>query len=145
VLAGMGTAVLYALSLVLLRQVAQKDDAVVTSFLGNLFPAIYLLIPAMFFRFAPAPADIPVFAFTGIAGFLLWLMLTHAYARAPAQSLAAAEYSALIWSALLGYAFFSEVPRWQVWIGAVVIVFAVLLAAWDGRRAETVSRAKPAA
>src|SRR4029078_8305079 len=33
VLAGMGTAVLYALSLVLLRQVAQKDDAVVTSFL----------------------------------------------------------------------------------------------------------------
>ena len=79
--------------------------------------------------------DVPAFAFTGFAGFLLWLLLTQAYARAPAQSLAVAEYSALIWSALLGYFFFSEIPRWQVWIGALVIVAAVMLSAWDGRRA----------
>lgn len=135
IVSGVGTAVLYALSLVLLRQLAQKDDAVVTAFLGNIFPTIYLLVPAMFFGFFPIPTDLPVFAFTGLAGFILWFMLTQAYARAPAQSLAAAEYSGLIWSALLGYVFFSEVPRWQVWIGAVVIVGAVMLAAWDSRRA----------
>jgi S-adenosylmethionine uptake transporter len=135
ILSGVGAALLYALSLVLLRQLAQKDDAIVTAFLGNIFPAIYLLVPALFLGIAPLPADIPVFAFTGLAGFLLWLMLTQAYARAPAQSLAAAEYSALIWSALLGYVFFAETPRWQVWIGALVIIAAVTLAAWDGRRA----------
>jgi S-adenosylmethionine uptake transporter len=134
ILSGVGAAVLYALSVVLLRQLAQKDDAVVTAFLGNVFPAVYLLIPAMFFGFFPALADIPVFAFTGFAGFMLWLMLTQAYARAPAQGLAVAEYSALIWSALLGYFFFSEIPRWQIWIGALVIVAAVMLSAWDGRR-----------
>jgi S-adenosylmethionine uptake transporter len=138
ILSGIGTSVLYALSLVLLRQLAQKDDAIVTAFLGNIFPAIYLILPAMFFGFFPIPADLPVFAFTGLAGFLLWLMLTHAYARAPAQSLAVAEYSALIWSALLGYIFWSEVPRWQVWLGAVVIVGAVMLSAWDNRRAALV-------
>jgi drug/metabolite transporter (DMT)-like permease len=135
ILSGVGAALLYALSLVLLRQLAQKDDAIVTAFLGNIFPAIYLLVPALFLGIAPLPPDIPVFAFTGLAGFLLWLMLTQAYARAPAQSLAAAEYSALIWSALLGYVFFAETPRWQVWIGALVIIAAVTLAAWDGRRA----------
>jgi S-adenosylmethionine uptake transporter len=134
VLSGVGAAGLYALSLVLLRQLAQKDDAIVTAFLGNVFPALYLVVPAMLFGFFPLPADIPSFAFTGLAGFLLWLMLTQAYARAPAQSLAVAEYSALIWSALLGYFFFSEIPRWQVWIGALVIVAAVMLSAWDGRR-----------
>lgn len=135
ILSGVGASVLYALSVVLLRQLAQKDDAIVTAFLGNIFPAIYLVIPAIFFGFFPAIADIPSFAFTGLAGFILWLMLTQAYARAPAQSLAVAEYSALIWSALLGYFFFSEIPRWQVWIGAIVIVVAVMLSAWDGRRA----------
>jgi S-adenosylmethionine uptake transporter len=135
ILSGISASVLYALSVVLLRQLAQKDDAIVTAFLGNIFPAIYLVVPAMFFGFFPLPADIPTFAFTGLAGFLLWLMLTQAYARAPAQSLAVAEYSALIWSALLGYFFFSEIPRWQIWIGALVIVAAVMLSAWDGRRA----------
>lgn len=134
ILSGIGAAVLYALSVVLLRQLAQKDDAIVTAFLGNIFPALYLVVPAMFFGFFPLPSDIPTFAFTGLAGFLLWLMLTQAYARAPAQSLAVAEYSALIWSALLGYFFFAEIPRWQVWIGALVIVAAVMLSAWDGRR-----------
>jgi S-adenosylmethionine uptake transporter len=135
ILSGVSASVLYALSVVLLRQLAQKDDAIVTAFLGNAFPAAYLVIPAAFFGLFPAAADIPTFAFTGLAGFILWLMLTHAYARAPAQGLAVAEYSALIWSALLGFFFFSEVPRWQVWIGAVVIVGAVMLSAWDGRRA----------
>jgi S-adenosylmethionine uptake transporter len=135
VLSGVGAAGLYALSLVLLRQLAQKDDAIVTAFLGNIFPTLYLILPAIVVGIVPTVADIPTFAFTGFAGFILWLMLTSAYARAPAQSLAVAEYSALIWSALLGYFFFTEIPRWQVWIGALVIVAAVMLSAWDGRRA----------
>lgn len=134
VLAGIGAAALYALSVVLLRQLAQKDDIVVTAFLGNAFPAIYLIVPALLLGVAPAPADLPAFAFTGLAGFGLWFMLTQAYARAPAQRLAAAEYTALIWSAALGYFFFAEVPRWQVWIGALVIVVAVGLTAWDSRK-----------
>lgn len=137
IIAGVTASALYALSVVLLRQLAQKDDAIVTAFLGNVFPAIYLLVPAIIVSAIagpPALGDMPVFAVIGMTGFLLWFMLTQAYARAPAQSLAAAEYTALIWSALLGYFFFSEVPRWQVWAGAAVIVAAVMLSAWDSRK-----------
>jgi S-adenosylmethionine uptake transporter len=135
ILAGVGAAFVYALSIVLLRQLAQRDDALVTAFLGNAFPALYLLIPAVVLGASPATSDLLAFAFTGLTGFALWFLLTQAYARAPAQTLAAAEYSALIWSALLGYIFFQEVPRWQVWAGALVIVAAVILSAWDGHRA----------
>lgn len=134
VISGVAASVLYALSVVLLRQVAQKDDAIVTAFLGNVFPAIYLIGPAIFLGAAPAIADIPMFVVAGLTGFLLWFLLTQAYARAPAQSLAAAEYTALLWSALLGYFFFAETPRWQVWIGALVIVAAVALSAWHSHR-----------
>ena len=134
VLSGVGASMLYALSLVLLRQLAQRDDVTMTAFLGNVFPALYLLVPALILGPAMLPPDIPVFAFTGFAGFALWYMLTQAYSRAPAQTLAAAEYSALIWAALLGYFFFAETPRWQVWIGATVIVGAVMLSAWDSHR-----------
>ena len=143
IISGFAASVLYALSIVLLRQVAQRDDAIVTAFLGNLFPAIYLMPFALLLGAAPAMSDMPLFGFAGLTGFLLWFLLTQAYARAPAQSLAAAEYTALIWSALLGYFFFAEVPRWQVWIGALVIVFAVMLSAWHNHRART--RAAPLA
>jgi S-adenosylmethionine uptake transporter len=135
ILAGVGAAMLYALSIVLLRQLAQRDDALVTAFLGNVFPALYLLVPAVLLGVAPSLSDLPAIAFTGLAGFALWFMLTQAYARAPVQRLVATEYTALIWSALLGYFFFSEVPRWQVWAGAFVIILAVALSAWDGHRA----------
>ncbi len=98
------------------------------------FPAAYLLVPALMLGGSPMLVDMPLFVVAGATGFLLWFLLTQAYARAPAQSLAAAEYTGLIWSALLGYFFFAEVPRWQVWIGAGVIIAAVMLSAWDSRR-----------
>ena len=134
ILAGIGAAFVYALSIVLLRQIAQRDDALMTAFLGNAFPALYLLVPAALLGVAPAISDLPSFAFTGATGFIFWFLLTQAYARAPAQTLAAAEYSGLIWSALLGYVFFQEVPRWQIGAGAVVIIVAVMLSAWDNRQ-----------
>jgi len=134
IISGVSASALYALSIVLLRQLAQKDDAVVTAFLGNVFPSLYLIGPAIFLGVTPAAGDLPIFAVAGLTGFLLWFLLTQAYARAPAQSLAAAEYTALIWSALLGYFFFAEVPRWQVWIGALVIVAAVTLSAWNSHK-----------
>jgi S-adenosylmethionine uptake transporter len=136
VLSGVGGAVLYALSIVLLRQLAQKNDAIVTAFLGNAFPALYLLVPALIIGPLPALSDIPAFAATGLFGFLLWFLLTIAYSRAPAQRLTPTEYTALIWSALIGYLFFDESPRWQVYAGAVIICAAVALAAWNDRRAK---------
>lgn len=134
VISGVTAAFLYALSMVLLRQLSRRDAAVTVAFLSNLFPALYLLPFAMALGTMPALADLPLFAMTGLAGFVMWFMLTAAYSRAQAQTVAAAEYTALIWSAALGYVFFAEVPRWQVWAGAAVVVAAVMLAAWDARQ-----------
>jgi len=131
---GIAAAALYALSMVLLRQLSRKDDAVAVAFLSNLFPMMYLLPVAIAMGAAPMAADLPLFALTGATGFAMWFMLTSAYSRSQAQNVAAAEYTALIWSALLGYVFFAEVPRWQVWAGAAVVVAAVMMSAWDARR-----------
>ena len=137
IVSGVGAAALYALSMVLLRQLSRKDDAVAVAFLSNLFPMIYLLPVAIVMGSAPMPGDLPLFALTGAAGFAMWFMLTSAYSRAQAQSIAAAEYTGLIWSAMLGYFFFAEIPRWQVWAGAAVVVAAVIMSAWDARQRKT--------
>jgi S-adenosylmethionine uptake transporter len=33
-----------------------------------------------------------------------------------------AEYSGIIWAALIGFVFFAETPRPMVWIGAVLVI-----------------------
>lgn len=136
VFAALGASALYALSIVLLRQVAQRDSALLTAFLGNLFPAIYLIVPAILLGAAPTASDLPWFALTGVFGFLLWFLLSRAYGRASAQTLAVTEYTALIWAALLGFVFFHETPRWEVGAGAVIICAAVAFATWDSARAK---------
>ena len=131
---GLGAAVCYALSMVLLRKLTRNDHIVTTAFLSNVFPSIYLLPFAIALGAPPALADLPVFVLTGLIGFGMWFMLAWAYSRAQAQNVAAAEYTALIWSAALGYVFFAEVPRWQVWAGGAVVVAGVMLSAWEARR-----------
>jgi S-adenosylmethionine uptake transporter len=141
ILAGLAASALYALSIVLLRQVAQRDSALMTAFLGNLFPAVYLILPAAFLGVVPTAADLPWFAATGLFGFLLWFFLSRAYGRASAQTLAVTEYTALIWSALFGFVFFHETPRWEVGAGAVIICGAVAFATWDGARTKRAAAA----
>jgi|694.fasta_scaffold117802_2 S-adenosylmethionine uptake transporter len=133
-LSGAAAAVLYALSMVLLRQMGPKNNPVTIAFLSNLIPALYLVPVAAWLGAAPATGDVLLFAMTGLAGFLMWFCLTAAYARAPAQDIAPAEYTALIWSAALGFIFFAEVPRWQAWAGAGIIVLGMMLVTWDSRR-----------
>jgi len=137
IVSGVSAAVLYALSMVLLRQLSRKDDAVAVAFLSNLFPMLYLLPAAIVMGATPMAADLPLFALTGATGFAMWFMLTSAYSRTQAQNIAAAEYTALIWSAMLGYFFFAEIPRWQVWAGAAVVAAAVIMSAWDARQRKT--------
>jgi len=137
IVSGIAAAALYALSMVLLRQSSRKDDAVAVAFLSNLFPMIYPLPAAIVMGSAPMPGDLPLFALTGATGFAMWFMLTSAYSRAQAQNIAAAEYTGLIWSALLGYFFFAEIPRWQVWAGASLVAAAVVMSAWDARQRKT--------
>lgn len=146
VISALTAAATYALSIVLLRQIAQRDSAHTVALLGNVFPGLFLVGPALYVGANhsggwPPPADWPLFAMVGACGFTLWFFMTKAYAKAPAQRLAPLEYSALIWSALFGFLFFGEIPRAQVFVGATIIAAAVLFAAWDEQRAKRESLA----
>lgn len=127
-------AVAWATSLVLLRGRASRDGPAIVVLMGGVVPAL-LLAPA-----AVAIGDVPsadALFWVAVAGALtvggVWL-LTRAYARAEAQVLAPIEFSALGWAALLGWLFFAEVPRLEVWAGAAIIIGACLFAGWDERR-----------
>jgi S-adenosylmethionine uptake transporter len=123
----------YAFVLVLLRMRALIEDATTIALFTNIVPALAML-PVTFGLFgAPDGRDLPVFALLGGLGYGVWYLATLAYGRAPAQRLAPLEYTSLVWSALLGLVFFDEMPGWQLWVGAVVIIAACLIVAFEGR------------
>lgn len=123
----------YAFVLVLLRLRATKEDATTIAMFTNAVPAIAML-PVTFGLFGfPDLAVLPLFALLGLLGYSVWFLMTLAYARAPAQQLAPLEYTALIWSAVIGLVFFDELPGWPLWAGAVIIIASCLIVAFESR------------
>lgn len=125
-------AFLYALGLVLLRMRATREDATTIAMFTNVIPCLILLPITLGLFGSPNWSDIPLFLMLGVLGFLVWYIMTLAYARAPAQMLAPLEYTALIWSGMFGSIFFAEYPGWQTWLGAAIIIGACLIVAFDG-------------
>ncbi|MFM9865553.1 MAG: DMT family transporter [Micropepsaceae bacterium] len=128
--------VAYAYSAILLRARAGRDGSAIVGLLSTLIPGAIMAAPALAFGGAPAAANLPLFVFVGMLGAVSTWLLTAAYARAEAQVLAPLEFTALIWAAAFGYAFFNEVPRVEMWLGAAIIVGACLWSGWTSARAQ---------
>lgn len=132
-LAGFASAFLYALTLVLIRLRAREEDTLTivtyTNAIGGLFmlPFLFYSIPTMSWIYIPA------LILLGALGTGVWWLFTYAYANAPAQRLAPIEYTSLIWAAALGAIFFREVPGWQLYLGALIIIGACLIVAFESR------------
>ncbi len=116
------SACLYAWNLVLLRRQSQISGPAEVAFYQMIVIALVLLLGAPWFLDIPAPSNwgqIGGGAFFGILG----LMLTSwAYGRAETQRLVPLEYSAFIWAALAGSAFFGETLSVPTLFGTVLIV-----------------------
>lgn len=138
-------AVTYALTIILLRKRTLTEDSVTIVMMSNLLPALIIVpITICISMFGPAElfgipigqfpniALIPILISIGFFGMGIWWMFTLAYARAPARTLAPIEYTALIWAALIGFLFFGELPSWQLFLGAIIIICACLLVVFDG-------------
>lgn len=123
-------AVAYALSVTLLRARADIDGPPIVGLLAAVIPGLLLAGPALATGDAPKLADLPAFILMGAFGAAGMYFLVKGYAGAEAQRLAPLEYTGLLWAAAIGFVFFSEIPRAQVWAGAVLIVGACL---WNAR------------
>jgi S-adenosylmethionine uptake transporter len=127
VAAALTSAVTYALSLVLLRQRAQRDKFLHIVVFQNIGPAV-LVAPFAVFVWQPLDyAHLVWFMLMGLLGFMGHMLMVTAYAKAEAARLAPLEYTALIWAVLIGYGAFSEIPTWATLGGGILIVGAAML------------------
>ena len=120
--------ILYAGSLILLRQQAQIADPLEVALFTSIVLALLLLIGAPWFSTVPAVALWPGIFGAAALGSVSAVLLAWAYRHAEAQVLAPVEYTAFVWSAILGYSVFGEhVTAWTV-AGALLIIAGCLVA-----------------
>lgn len=128
VVAALASAVLYALSVVLLRQRAQRDKYIFIVAAQNLGPML-LISPfgAAVWQMPTAP-HVAWFLAMGALGVAGHVFMATAFAKAEASRLAPLEYTALIWAALFGYLVFGEIPTIATLAGGLLIVAAAIVA-----------------
>lgn len=122
------SALAYAANLVLLRKRAQTDPFGLIILFQNLFPLIIITPFAWMVWEVPETRSWIMFLGIGAFGLAGHLCMAWAFKHANAGPLGVLEYTALVWSAGLGYLVFAEVPAWTTWAGAGLIVAACLMA-----------------
>ncbi len=127
VAAALASAVFYALSVVLLRQRAQRDKYIHIVIFQNVGPMLLVSPFGLAVWQPPTLPHLGWFLVMGVLGVIGHILLTTAFAKAEAARLAPLEYTALIWAALIGYLSFGEVPTLATFAGAVLIIGAALV------------------
>ena len=120
VLAG---ALLYALGIILVRDLSATEPSLTIVFFFSLFGALISGLALPFVGALPAdPGAAGLMVALGIVGGLAQLCLTRAYALAPVAVIAPFDYTAMIWAVLVGVAVFGDVPQAPVVAGAVLVI-----------------------
>jgi drug/metabolite transporter (DMT)-like permease len=70
----------------------------------------------------------------GLLGGIGHLLMTESFRLAPASVVAPFDYTAILWTMILGYAMFGEVPSWLVFVGAAIITLSGLFVIWRERQ-----------
>ncbi len=82
----------------------------------------------------PNTADTLVLVACGVVGGIAQIAVTESYRHAPASLVAPFAYTGMIWSVVVGFAVFGEVPQLIVLVGGTVVVAAGLAVIWRERR-----------
>lgn len=128
-----GSAVLYAVNLVLQRKLAQMATPIEVGFFQNVFSLPLLALAAPWLGVIPPVGQMPSIAAVAALSLVSVALLSWAYARAEAQVLLPVEYTAFIWAALLGWLWWGEsITVWTL-AGTALIVAGCVLANYRRR------------
>ncbi|MGD9916286.1 MAG: DMT family transporter [Rhizobiaceae bacterium] len=120
-------ALFWAIAIVLMRKIALQERTIIQLVLNNAFLLVISLVPLAFVWVSPSWQDLAMLVGLGILAGLAQFTLFEGMKRAPASVAATFEYTSLVWAFLLGYLIWSDIPRDEVFMGAILIALAGLL------------------
>jgi drug/metabolite transporter (DMT)-like permease len=128
-LLSLGSAICYALYVISTRVLARSDSSETTLFYSNLVGAIAMLPVIPFVWSMPKSALVVVLmVLIGALGSCGHYLLILGHRLAPASTLAPFIYTQMIWTTVLGFLVFGDVPHyWTIVGGSIVIASGLYL------------------
>jgi S-adenosylmethionine uptake transporter len=126
-IAGLLAPITYAAAIVLLKHHSDTEGAEALT-LSTAAIAAVVLLPVAVPGFVLPPASVwPLMALMGFLGAAGFVLLTNGLRTTAASTFAIVDYASLLWAALFGFVFFTEVPGVRFWVGGGLIVLACVV------------------
>ena len=137
-----GSAMFWAVGLILTRKMAGTDRAETTMFWSALIGLIVLTVIIPFVFTMPSPRQLSLALGQSILSSAGQWMVMQSLRFTPASTLAPFSYTQLIWSTIAGFLVFSAFPdEWTI-VGAAIIIASGLYTAHRERSHARAARAK---
>ncbi|MFZ2997595.1 DMT family transporter [Sphingobium sp.] len=127
-----------------LRELGRTENAGVIVFWFTALSMVPLGLVMPFFAQMHDPATWGLLVLIGLVGGIAQICLTAALRWGPVSVVLPMDYSAIIWTTLLGVAIGEDWPQATTWIGATLIIASGLYIAWREHRRARAMRISPA-
>ena len=142
-LAVLFSALMMAGSIICIKKLSRTEPANAIYLWMVIYLAPITFVPALFVWRHPTWEQLGVAAGIGFAGTVGHLLMTRAFGMAETTALMPFDFARLIFSAVVGYLFFSQAPDLWTWVGATIIAAAGIYIARREARAEWAHRTPP--
>lgn len=111
-----------AVAIVQVRRLVQTERSATIVFYFSISSTLISLLTLPFGWVVPGAVTAACLVGAGLAGGIGQILLTESYRHADMSVVAPFEYSSLIFSVLIGYVFFGDVPTVFMLVGGVIVV-----------------------
>ena len=115
--------------MIILRILARIDRPTTILTYQALFVGLIMLPPAIWFWKTPSLDEFILMIAIGIISWAAQMCNIQAFRAGEATAIASIDYSRLLYSTIIGYFFFAELPDTATWIGAAIIIGAAVYTA----------------
>jgi S-adenosylmethionine uptake transporter len=115
-------AILFASLDIINKKYTIQETMLSMLFYSSLFTTIFLFLPLNFKLIIPQTMDLTLLIFLGVNSNLILFCILKAFNLVKVSSLAPLRYLELLFSGLLGYFIFNDIPNIHMLIGTLVII-----------------------
>ncbi len=117
----------WSIVIVMTKKISANDSAITILAYQYVFMIIFTLILALFFWQPTSIKTLIFLFFAGLTGTIFHLCINHAYKLVDVTMTQPYSFLGLIFSSIIGYFIFSEIPDIYTWLGATIIFTGVLI------------------
>jgi drug/metabolite transporter (DMT)-like permease len=116
-----GSASLWALALLVIKSLARTDNPALMTAWSNLLLTPITLVPALFVWQWPTTEQWILMAIVGFSASCSHMCMGLAFRLADASKVLPMDFSRMVWTAIVGYIFFAQMPTIFTFIGGFMI------------------------